>query len=122
MNRIPVLATVILSSAASAQSVSPTMSDDLRVVQESVVENGRSGSNVMLVVKDGKVVHRHVENSGRKGDRDALLQERGGDGNLTGALVLAYVLFVRAAVTHYSPFIMPPPLLLLACRWLTLIC
>ena len=70
MNRIPVLATVILSSAASAQSVSPTMSDDLRAVQESIVEDGLSGSNVMLVVRGGEVVHKHVENSGREGDRD----------------------------------------------------
>lgn len=70
MNRIPVLATVILSSAASAQSISPTMSDDLRAVQESIVEDGLSGSNVMLVVRGGEVVHKHVENSGREGDRD----------------------------------------------------
>ena len=64
------LASALLASSAAAQSVSPTMSDDLRAVQESIVEDGLSGSNVMLVVKGGEVVHRHVENSGREGDRD----------------------------------------------------
>ena len=64
------LASVLLASSAAGQSVSPTMSDDLRAVQASIVEDGLSGSNVMLVVQDGKVVHRHVENSGREGDRD----------------------------------------------------
>lgn len=61
---------VLLAPPVLAQSVSPTMPDDLRAVQASIVEDGLSGSNVMLVVKDGEVVHRHVENSGREGDRD----------------------------------------------------
>ena len=61
---------ILLASPALAQSISPTMSDDLRAVQASVVEDGLSGSNVMIVVQDGEVVHRHVENSGREGDRD----------------------------------------------------
>lgn len=58
------------SPAQEASSVSPTMSRDLAALQAAIIEQGLSGSNVMLVVKDGKVVHRHVENSGRKGDRD----------------------------------------------------
>ena len=47
------LASVLLASSAAGQSVSPTMSDDLRKVQASIVEDGLSGSNVMLVVRDG---------------------------------------------------------------------
>lgn len=63
-------ASVLLGSSAMAQSVSPTMSEDLRSVQASVIEDGLSGSNAMLVVRAGEVVHKHVENSGREGDRD----------------------------------------------------
>ena len=37
---------------------------------ESIVEDGLSGSNVMLVVRGGEVAYKHVENSGREGDRD----------------------------------------------------
>ena len=64
------IVSTLLAGPSLAQTISPTMSRDLRNLQASVVEDGLSGSNVMLVVQDGEVVHRHVENSGREGDRD----------------------------------------------------
>ena len=57
-------------AAQEATSVSATMSQDLAALQAAIIEQGLSGSNVMLVVQDGKVAHRHVENSGREGDRN----------------------------------------------------
>ncbi|MBC01893.1 MAG: hypothetical protein CMJ34_01130 [Phycisphaerae bacterium] len=68
---LPALALAgLLGPATLAQTVSPTMSKDLESIQASIIEEGLSGSNVLLVVRDGEVVHEHVENSGREGDRD----------------------------------------------------
>ncbi len=67
---LPLAVALLATSPLLAQSVSPTMSRDLEAVQTSVVTDGLSGSNVMLVVRNGETIYRNVVDSGREGDRD----------------------------------------------------
>ena len=50
--------------------ISPNLSEDLRRAQASFIEDEITGSNIVVVVKDGQEIYRSVENSGKQGDRD----------------------------------------------------
>ena len=58
------------SSAPAGKSLAPDFAEKLTALQEELIENEVTGSNVVLVGLDGEVVHRSVRNSGRQGDRD----------------------------------------------------
>jgi len=71
------VATVIwlsLTASIAAQSAdkpfAPNFADNLTTLQEDLIENEVTGSNVVLVGRDGEIIHRSVRNSGRQGDRD----------------------------------------------------
>ena len=71
------IATVIwlsLTASIAAQSAdkpfAPNFADNLTTLQEDLIENEVTGSNVVLVGRDGEIIHRSVRNSGRQGDRD----------------------------------------------------
>ena len=59
-----------LCSANDAAEVNPEMAADIRSVQTSLITDEVTGSNIVIVWKDGAEIHRSVENSGRPGDRD----------------------------------------------------
>ena len=70
------VATVIwlsLTASIAAQSdkpFAPNFADNLTTLQEDLIENEVTGSNVVLVGRDGEIIHRSIRNSGRQGDRD----------------------------------------------------
>ena len=56
--------------ATAADELNPRLDADIRALQASLVENEVTGSNIVLVWRDGEEIHRSIENSGRPGDRD----------------------------------------------------
>lgn len=44
--------------------------ETLRTFQKSAIENEITGSNVVMVYQDGRVVYYHAQNSGKPGDKD----------------------------------------------------
>ncbi len=61
---------LFISASTSAGDLNPEMTDELIRVQESLIEDEVTGSNIVLVWQDGKEIHRSVRNSTRAGDRD----------------------------------------------------
>ncbi|MDG1359585.1 MAG: hypothetical protein P8P71_04005, partial [Phycisphaerales bacterium] len=63
-----------LTGTIAAQSTEkpfdPDFVERLTTMQESLIRNEVTGSNIILVGRDGELVHRSVRNSGRRGDRD----------------------------------------------------
>ena len=73
----PFFALLLLTGIAAAQSsaqtetqFAPDFAEKLTMLQDALIENEVTGSNVVLVGRDGEIVHRSVRNSGRQGDRD----------------------------------------------------
>ncbi|MDA7668804.1 beta-lactamase family protein [bacterium] len=71
---VAVAGALSLTGTIAAQSTEETFDPDfverLTTMQESLIENEVTGSNIILVGLDGELVHRSVRNSGRQGDRD----------------------------------------------------
>jgi CubicO group peptidase (beta-lactamase class C family) len=79
--RRPLLAltfTTLLSVTSGASAyptttdteLNPEMASELRRVQASLISEEATGSNIVVVWKDGAEIYRSIENSGRPGDRD----------------------------------------------------
>ena len=69
----------LLSSCAPLQDrdlntdpalLSDSFDEDLQAYQESLIDEETTGSNFLMVVRDGQEIYRSTANSGRSGDRD----------------------------------------------------
>ena len=54
----------------SQADLNPAMKDEIIAVQEALIEDEVTGSNIVIVWHDGDEIHRSVRNSTRQGDRD----------------------------------------------------
>ena len=70
---------ILLSSCAPLQDrghtpdrvlLSDSFEEDLQALQDSLIDEEITGSNFLMVVKDGQEIYRSTTNSGRSGDRD----------------------------------------------------
>ncbi|MFL2858223.1 MAG: serine hydrolase [Planctomycetota bacterium] len=70
---------ILLSSCAPLQDrnlntdpalLSDSFKEDLQAYQDSLIDEEITGSNFLMVVRDGKEIYRSTTNSGRSGDRD----------------------------------------------------
>ena len=55
----------ILSCGNTSDEASTLIKEQQNLISEEI-----TGSNAMLVVKDGKTIFNHIENSGKLGDKD----------------------------------------------------
>ena len=76
--RLPPLASLAAIAACAgtrpvkldAPGIDGGAEERLEAFQASLIEEEITGSNMALVFQDGEVTYRHVENSGKEGDRD----------------------------------------------------
>ena len=61
---------VIPHQPAIAQSVASDISEKISQVQRDLIQDEVTGSNVVLVVKNGEAIYHEVSNSGKPGDSD----------------------------------------------------
>ncbi|MCP4495324.1 MAG: hypothetical protein GY825_00950, partial [Phycisphaeraceae bacterium] len=54
-----------IAARSSEKPFDPDFAERLTTMQESLIENEVTGSNIILVGRDGELVHRSVRNSGR---------------------------------------------------------
>ena len=59
-----------ITSPASSEELNPLMANEIIEIQESLIEDEITGSNITVVWQDGKEIHRSIRNSDRPGDRD----------------------------------------------------
>ncbi len=62
--------TNLVGAQSSGEPFAPDLAGNLESLQETLIENEVTGSNIVVVGRDGEIVHRSVRNSGRQGDRD----------------------------------------------------
>lgn len=78
LTRLPILASLAAIAACAGTrpvkldvpSIDGGAEERLWAFQASLIEEEITGSNMALVFQDGEVTYRHVENSGKEGDRD----------------------------------------------------
>jgi len=59
-----------LTSPAFGEELNPAMANEIIAIQENLIEDDVTGSNITIVWQDGKEIHRSIRNSDRPGDRD----------------------------------------------------
>ena len=62
--------TLAATTPTGDDGLSPDLSDNIHQLQASLIEDEVTGSNVVLVFKDGREIFSSVKNSGAQGDRD----------------------------------------------------
>jgi len=69
---LSLIATTTLATTTPTRDdgLSPDLSDNIHQLQASLIEDEVTGSNVVLVFKDGREIFSSVKNSGTQGDRD----------------------------------------------------
>ena len=61
---------LLLIPQAQSAAAPPNISEKIHAVQSNLIQDEVTGSNVVLVVKNGKTIYHEVLNSGKQGDRD----------------------------------------------------
>ena len=75
LSNLPVVAGLLLLIAGPpaeglAGSIPPDLKRGIEALQSELIDDQITGSNVVIVVKDGQTLCRSIVNSGRPGDRD----------------------------------------------------
>ena len=61
---------LLLIPQGQSATAPPNISEKIHAVQNNLIQNQVTGSNVVLVVKNGETIYHEVVNSGKQGDRD----------------------------------------------------
>jgi CubicO group peptidase (beta-lactamase class C family) len=61
---------LLLIPQGQSATAPPNIAENIYKVQSNLIQNQVTGSNVVLVVKNGKTIYHEVVNSGKQGDRD----------------------------------------------------
>ena len=76
-NHLAAIFSLVVAGLATAQAPTaveapfvPDFAANLTALQNELVENDLTGSNIVLVGRDGEQIFRSIRNSGRQGDRD----------------------------------------------------
>ena len=58
------------NSSIDPPLLSDSFEEDLQALQDSLIDEEITGSNFLMIVRDGQEIYRSTTNSGRSGDRD----------------------------------------------------